>query len=335
MTASRTLAPRARFHDAAAEHRLGLPSRITCGGRLALLVVGLIATGCGAPDDDAPDAAAAADGLRPNSHLLVAPEQLAERIGDPDLVVLYVGQDSMEYLAGHIPGARFLLLGRIIEEREGVPNLLAPPQRLQEIFQAAGVSDHSQVVLYDDGGWLPATRTFFTLDYLGHEGIAVLDGGLPAWTHAVGELSRTPPEPVSGSMRVRPRGNVVVDASWIHRRLEDPDLVLIDARPPEQFRGEISGGVPRPGHIPGARNRFWQEALRSEDDSRLRDPASLRSWFAEAGLHDDATVVTYCRTGVQSSHSYFALRYLGYQPLMYDGSFIDWSPRAELPVAQP
>jgi thiosulfate/3-mercaptopyruvate sulfurtransferase len=125
---------------------------------------------------------------------------------------------------------------------------------------------------------------------------------------------------------------MIVDAQWVHDRLNDSGVAILDARPPAEFSGETHGeGVNRPGHIPGARNVFWQTLVRSPDDSRLRDEAELRRMFEEAGAAPGDTVVAYCRTGGQASFLYTVARHLGYDVRLYDGSYIDWS-RTEFPV---
>jgi thiosulfate/3-mercaptopyruvate sulfurtransferase len=263
--------------------------------------------------------------------LLVPTDWLASRLNDPAVVVLQVGRDEAEYRAGHIPGARFVPLGSIVVERDGILNELPETDALQGVFAEAGVSDASHVVLYGDLGGLAAARAFFTLDYLGHMRVSLLDGGLERWKAEQRQLSTEAPAVQRGTFSPLPRADRVVSAGWVRQHLDDPTLVLIDARPPAQFTGEDATGL-RPGHIPGARNIFWRSALLSDDDPRLKDLPELRAMFAAAGAAPGRTVVAYCRTGVQASHTYFVARYLGYDVVLYDGSFIDWSRRSELPV---
>lgn len=272
---------------------------------------------------------------RINPELLVSAEQLAGRLDDPSTVVLHVGREPAGYEAGHVPGARFLPLGAIVVERDGVPNELPAVAHLDSVFESVGVSDGSRVVLYGDLGGLAAARAFFTLEYLGHRDVALLDGGLETWK-AEGRPTSTAAQtamPTRGTLTPRPRPELVVSADWLAARLNDPRVVLVDARPPAEFAGtEPGGGIARPGHIPGAANVFWRNALVSPERPVLRDPDALRAAFQAAGAAPGKTVVTYCRSGVQASHAYFVSRYLGYETKMYDGSFLDWSARASLPV---
>ncbi|HEY8484730.1 MAG TPA: sulfurtransferase, partial [Longimicrobiales bacterium] len=236
------------------------------------------------------------------------------------------------YDRGHIPGARFLPLSAIVVERDGLPNELPPVEHLDSVFEAVGVSDDTRVVVY--GPPLAAARAFVTLDYLGHgDRTALLDGGLERWVAEGRPLSTEAPEVARGRFTPRPRPELVVDAAWVAARLDSPGIALLDARPEAEFAGDVAGaGIPRPGHIPGARNVFWQRMIRSPEDPTFLEPDTLRALLADAGVEPGDTVVAYCRTGVQASVAYFVARYLGYEARMYDGSFIDWSPREALRV---
>ena len=266
------------------------------------------------------------------SDLLVSGEWLAGELDNPGVVVLHVGSDRAEYDRGHIAGARFLPVGAIMTERNANLNELPQVAHLDSVFESVGVSDGSRVVVY--GAPLAAARAFFTLDYMGHgDRTALLDGGLQQWSEENRSLSRDTPPDVRASFTPRVRPERVVDAEWVNQHRSDPDVALMDARPSAQFTGAVAGdGVPRPGHIPGAENLFWEETIQSRERPVLKDPEALRAMFREAGVDPGDTVVSYCRTGMQASFAYFVARYLGYETRMYDGSFMDWSQREELPV---
>ena len=266
------------------------------------------------------------------SELLVSTAWLAEHLDDPGVVVLHVAPDRSGYDRGRIPGARFLPLGAIVVERDGLANELPPVERLDSVFEAVGVSDDSRVVVY--GPPLAAARAFFTLDYLGHgDRTALLDGGVERWVAEGRPLSTEAPAFARGQFTPRPMSERVVDAAWVSERLGAPAVALLDARPAAEFAGDVAGaGIPRPGHIPGARNVFWQRMIRSPEDPTFLEPEALRALLRDAGIEPGDTVVAYCRTGVQASVAYFVARYLGYEARMYDGSFMDWSPREALPV---
>lgn len=304
-------------------------ARLARGYRAALFLAAGAALGAGA---------GLAQDRRPgDSGLLVSSAWLAEHLGDAGITILHVGQDSSSYRAGHIPGARLLLLSSILIQPAGLPNELPPLEDLIRAFESAGVRNDSRVVLYGDLGGLAAARAFFTLDYRGlGEQAAMLDGGLEVW-RAEGRPLETgrsaAPGSVPGELKVKPRREIVVDADWIARRLSSSDLVLIDARPEAEYTGREPGsGITRPGHIPGAVNFYWQQALISPARPLLLDRTVLEERYRLLGVRRGVDIVTYCRTGMQSSHAYFVLRYLGYSPKMYDGSYIDWSSDSRSPV---
>jgi thiosulfate/3-mercaptopyruvate sulfurtransferase len=270
----------------------------------------------------------------PGDSLLVSAEWLAASLADPHLLVLQLGRDSSAYLAGHIPGARFLSLGAIVTERGGIPAELPDVALLERVLRDAGVSNNSRLVLYGD--LFSVMRMFFTLDYLGMAGrVSVLNGGLPAWQTAGHPVTREPPTGSRGSFEARPQPGLLVDAAWVAGHLNDSTVVLLDARSPEEWSGQEAGeGVSRSGHIPGSADVYWRRMLEAREPARFEDGAVLRELLDRAGVSPPKTVVTYCRIGVQSSVVYFVARYLGYEPRLYDGSFVEWSRRTELPVAR-
>ena len=283
--------------------------------------------------------AAAAPAVR--SDMLVSTDWLAQHLKDPKLVILHVSRDRMAYEAGHIPGARYLALSDILVTRDGILNELPPAATLKTLFERMGVSDDSRVILYGDTNVLPATRAYFTLDYLGHgEATALLDGGLPKWTAESRSLAKDSPEVKPGRLTLRPRPEIVVDInamrdlSFAATNAPAASPVLVDARTADEFKGatQASSEIPRPGHIPGAANVYWMQGQANKNDMSLLPEAGLRKLYESAGVTPGRPAVTYCNTGMQASQSYFTLKYLGYDARMYDGSFSEWSNATDSPV---
>lgn len=200
--------------------------------------------------------ASAAPAVR--SDMLVSTAWLEQHLNDSNIVILQVSRDHSAYDAGHIPGARFLALADIVVTRDGVLNELPPAATLKNVFERVGVSDDSRVILYGDASVLPATRAYFTLDYLGHQTAALLDGGLHKWTAESRELAKENPEVKQGRLTPRPRPEVVVDfnavkdLSYAATNAPTASPVLVDARTAGEFAGTTaaSSEIPRPGHIP-------------------------------------------------------------------------------------
>jgi len=267
------------------------------------------------------------------SDMLVSTDWLAQHLNDPKVVILQVSRDRTAYDAGHIPGARFLALSDLVVTREGVLNELPPAADLKALFERSGVSDDSRVILYGDASILPASRAYFTLDYLGHgDRTALLDGGLPKWRAESRMLSKDAPEVKAGRFTPHPRQEAVVeidrvkDLSSAAAKGTPGSTVLLDARPATEYSGKNAAQeITRPGHIPGALNLFWMDGQASKDGMTMMPEADLRKLYEQVGVTPDRSVVTYCNTGMQASQSYFTLKYLGYDVHMYDGSYSQWS----------
>jgi len=272
------------------------------------------------------------------SGMLVSTGWLAQHLHDDDLLVLCIGSSAEFCDAGRIPGARFVSLGAIAITRDGVPNELPHSEDLQRVFEAAGVSDGSQVVLYGERSGLFAARAYYTLDYMGAGGhAALLDGGLQKWKAEGRALGADPPKIQRGRLTVKMHPEILVSVNDMQllARNEPASAAIIDARPPFEFSGEkISEDVLVAGHIPHAAGLYWMRLLESAANPVLRPEAELREIFRQAGASGDKKVVSYCRTGMQSSFDYFVAKYLGYDAAMYDGSFYEWS-RKGLPVEGP
>jgi thiosulfate/3-mercaptopyruvate sulfurtransferase len=268
------------------------------------------------------------------ANLLVQTDWLAAHLSDRNLVILHVGADRTSYDAGHIPGARFLALSEIVNPRGSIANQLAPVNDLKSSFERLGVGDRSRVILYGDMLGLLAARAYFTLDYLGHgTNAALLDGGLEKWSREHGTVRTIPENVLAATLTVRLRPDVLVELPALRQLVSSKTAVLIDARPPADYSGAtIDRGIPRPGHIPGAKNVFWADMLVSKDNPALKSTAEIRARYAAAGLDPGSRVIVYCRGGIQAAHDYFTLKLVGFRPVLYDGSFLDWSNAFDVPV---
>jgi len=259
---------------------------------------------------------------------LVSTSWLAAHLGGPDVVVIEVGRSDEQYRAGHVPGAVFLPLTAVATTVAGAANEFPPPAELAATFRDLGVGDRARIVIYGDDAGLLAARAWVALDLLGQSGrTAVLDGGFMRWSAQHRAVETAVRAPAAREFAWRWRGDGVVSAEWVRSHLGDSSVLLVDARPAEQFAG--SPADPRSGHLPGAKSLFWANALVSPTDPVLKPVAVLveELWGpALAGRPVVRTVVTYCHTGMQASHDYFVARYLGYPDVrLYDGSMSEWT----------
>ena len=299
----------------------------------ALVVAGATLTAsaalaqCGPPEEDVPAV---------RESLLVTTTWLAAHLRDPDLVLLNVEHmRGMQRPGDMIPGSRLV---DAMDFTVGSFDLPAVPV-LDSLVESLGISNRSRVVLYGDPwvtGWM-----FLVMDYLGlGERTAVLDGGLPQWRAENRPVAGAGLAPARSSFTAHPRPEILADAGWIRAHQRDAGVALLDVRTPDEYTGASSGhGTAREGHIPGARLLEWNtmferpaevEAARG---SRLLTPARIRALLRQSGVSPTDQPVVYCTVGMRASQSYFVLRWLGYRPRFYDGSWSDWSRRSELPIA--
>lgn len=235
------------------------------------------------------------------------------------------------YRAGHIPGAVFVdletELSRLAGPGEG-RHPLPHEQDLQAAARSWGIDDGDPVVVYDDSGNLAAARAWWLLSHAGLE-VTVLDGALAAWRAAGLELATGDDAVVPGSVSLA-YGQLSVLA------LEEVEgfaasAPLLDARAGERYRGEVEPIDPRAGHIPGALSAPTAENL--DATGRFLAPAALRERFAALGLDPAVPVGVYCGSGVTAAHEAVALTLAGYRPVLYAGSWSEWSSHPDRPVA--
>jgi len=238
---------------------------------------------------------------------------------------------------GHIPGALFLHLD---ENLSGVANGSNGRHPLPEVATFArlmsdcGVDADTQVVAYDNEGGIFASRLWWMLRWLGHERVAVLDGGLAAWKRSKRTLEEGTPQVAPREFEARPQG-MAVDVGQVLANLQSDRMLILDARSPERFRGENETLDPVGGHIPGAVNRFYFDNL--DDDGCFFKPAGeLRAEFAALlGARQPAQVVQQCGSGVTACHNLLAMELAGFcGSMLYPGSWSEWCADPSRPVGR-
>jgi len=261
---------------------------------------------------------------------LVSAEWLRDHRGEPDLRVVDLrwklgGPPGREgYDAGHLPGAVFIDLDRDITAPSGPGRHPIPSrEQFQAAMRRAGVNRGDRVVAYDDAGGSVAARLWWLLRFFGHERAAVLDGGLQAWGQP---LEIEAPAPAAGDFEAaEPNRAEVVDRHGLHG-------LLLDARAPERYRGEVEPVDPKAGHIPGARSAFWQESL--DERQHFKAGEELRQRFRDLGVESGEEVIAQCGSGVNAAHVLLALELAGFKGArLYEGSWSDWSSHPDAPVA--
>ena len=274
---------------------------------------------------------------------LIGAARLADRLADPDPPTLLDVRWSLarpdgrdEYLAGHLPGARYVDLERDLSGRPDPGRGRHPlPEAadLEACLRRAGVRKGHPVVVYDDANGQSAARAWWLLRWSGHQPVQVLDGGLAAWVAAGGNLeSGTPAAVREGDVEVRPGALPAVDAAEVAGRA--PERILIDCRAEERFRGEHEPVDPVGGHIPGAIN--LPNAGNLDADGRFLSPEALRARFTAAGLGGDQAgqpPIVYCGSGVSAAHELLAMELAGLAGVLYPPSWSGWVSDPSRPVA--
>lgn len=231
-----------------------------------------------------------------------------------------------EFAAGHIPNARYCDLDADLAATPGAGGRHPLPDAaaFTAAMQRLGVSANRRVVVYDDWGSRAAARAWWLLRYFGHENVAVLDGGWAAWTAA--ELATSTEEKrATGTFVATPGHMPIVEAADV------PAVgVLLDARAPERFRGDVEPVDPVAGHIPGARNLPTNANL--DATGRFRPPGELAAAYAAVGAAPGADVAVYCGSGVTAAHDVLALELAGVRAKLYPGSWSHWITDPARPI---
>lgn len=275
---------------------------------------------------------------------LIDPETLAAHLDDPAWVVVDCRFSLTDptygrraYVQAHIPGAVYAHLeedfsGPVVPGKTG-RHPLPDPKALAATFSRLGIEAHLQVVAYDDaGGAMAAARLWWLLRWLGHDAVAVLDGGWSRWVREGRPVCSGSEVRVPRSFKPQVRSEYVVTSEEVARVRTDPAWRLLDVRAPARFRGEEEPIDPVAGHIPGALNAPFAENLTV--DGRFRSPQELRARFeALLGPVPPERVVCYCGSGVTAAHTLLAMSYAGLQGArLYAGSWSEWITDPARPI---
>ncbi len=272
---------------------------------------------------------------------LVSTEWLAAHLSDPSLRILESDEDVLLYEMGHIPGAQ--KIDWHADLNDAVQRDYISPEGFTALLRAKGIDASTPVILYGDKNNWWAAYALWVFELFGFTNVRLLDGGRAKWEAEgrpmVTDVPRFAPSTYTAPARDDARIRAFLPEVMQHQRAEG---AMIDVRSPQEYSGERTHmpeypqeGTLRGGHIPGARSVPWARAANA--DGTFKSAAELRAIYeGEAGLTPSTDVVTYCRIGERSSHTWFVLSYLlGYQKVRnYDGSWTEWGNAVRTPITK-
>jgi len=257
---------------------------------------------------------------------------------DPKVRLIEVDVDTKAYDQGHIPGAVAFNWQKDLQEQ--IVRSPVSKARLEELLSIAGVDKDTTIVLYGDNNNWFAAWALWILKYYGHDDVRLLDGGRVKWLADKREITTAIPSyPRTNYQAEEPNTIVRALRDQVIASIGKAGIALVDVRSPAEYSGELLApanlpqeGAQRGGHIPGAANIPWAQAVR--EDGTFKPSDELTSLYQGKGITPEKEIIAYCRIGERSSHTWFVLNYLlGYNHVRnYDGSWTEWGSLIGVPI---
>lgn len=272
--------------------------------------------------------------------VLVETEWLEKNLKDANIKVVEIDYDRISnYDIGHIPGA--VLIDWKKDLNDPVTRDIPDKEQLENTLNISGIANDSTIVLYGDfNNWF-ATFAFWIFKYYGIEKVKLLNGGRKKWLlENRAQTKDIPNYPKTDFKTSQPDETIRVYMDYVRQAIKMKDKILVDVRSPKEYSGEVlappeypSEQAQRGGHIPGAKNIPWSQAV-NDKDGTFKSRKELEELYSPKGVTPEKEVITYCRIGERSSHSWFVLKYLlGYLNVKnYDGSWSEWGNSVKAPV---
>jgi thiosulfate/3-mercaptopyruvate sulfurtransferase len=270
---------------------------------------------------------------------LVTTQWVADNLNNPAVRIVEISVETSLYATEHLPGAvNFSWTSQL---QDPVRRDIITRDNFEALLSAAGIRLDTHVILYGDNNNWFAAYGFWIFQYYGHENVSLMDGGLKKWKAEGRPLTDDVPDPAPSIYTVlKVRSEYRADRDYIKTRLGKPDFEMVDVRSVAEYKGEIiappgmTETAQRPGHIPGAINVPWSQAV--AEDGTYKPREELMKLYGDKGIVGDGNeIVTYCRIGERSSHTWVVMKYiLNYQHVRnYDGSWTEWGNLIGNPIA--
>ena len=272
---------------------------------------------------------------------LVTTDWLAEHLGDDGLIVIESNEDVLLYRTGHIPGAHHV--DWHLDLNDDVMRDYVSPEAFAAMCSARGITPDSTVVVYGDNFNWWAAYALWVFSLFGHADVRLLDGGRAKWVAEGRDMTTDATVATPSTYPVVARDDATIRAFKEDVLKHIGNGPLVDVRSPGEFSGELlhmpdypQEGVQRGGHVPTAQNVPWKRA--ANDDGSFKSVDDLRGIYeGELGMKSGDDVITYCRIGERSSHTWFVLTHLlGFEHVRnYDGSWVEWGNAVRVPIEKP
>jgi thiosulfate/3-mercaptopyruvate sulfurtransferase len=250
--------------------------------------------------------------------IIVDSKWLASHLDDPNLVIIDT-RDNISYRFRHIKNARPLGIERVISVADNGANLVVDGSIAEKVFTELGIDDSKIVIVYGEYGDPSAARVVWTLMYHGHPNVKLLDIGFSQWQKAELPTTRQIPtqKPSTSLFKSKINSTIRADAEMIKAKQSDPNVIIVDARTPqEHFQARIPGSI----------LHNWEEGLDDDSGRVIKYKDELQKDFEQRGITKDKEIICYCHSGTRASHKYLQLKEAGFDNVrMYDGSIIDWA----------
>lgn len=287
-----------------------------------LLIVLLLFSACSSDET-----AELASGQYPNDHLLVSSDELNNMIQPGAPLIIDVrsnpGQDF-------IPGAiHFPAVSQLADPDHPIPNYLVGPESFEQMMKNIGLNNNKNVVIYDGGDALHASRLFYALEYYGFSNAAILNGGIQDWKAKNYPTEESPDELSEGNFTVNVQESKFCDFDYVINASDAPDKVIFDVRSVAEYTGE-NQRAEKGGHIPNAANLEWNNVIENEGIPYFLPADEIQKMYDSMGITRDKEIIPHCQTNVRGSHAYFTLRLMGYDSVRpYEASWAEYGNRED------